>query len=243
MEVAWEEMSRMIFAPLSRAWSYPVWKSLDFHLQITCLRTGITVRNSFVPYPWEEEMEKTERTDVTPHKAQELRLPLLPWSNGSLPFYSCFPSPVSSLSSSSSRNLHSLHMHHSPLEVEAIHKLSIWPQMLSLPPHLPPQWNQGIHWGLEREEMVHLSARQAPYIPLQRMFYQLFNSGSGNIIQPMFQGDDVPFYALTLRSARLKEWHRKQWEERQNEPQFKLPEGVLQQGNGWIGKKVWRYLT
>lgn len=108
MEAAWEEMSRMTFAPWSRAQSYLVWKSLDFHLQTTCLRTGLTVGNSFCPTHRKRKWRKLLWKDrCHPHIAQEPRLPLLPWEGGSVPSYPGFLSSVPSLSSSSSENLHS----------------------------------------------------------------------------------------------------------------------------------------
>lgn len=70
-------MSRMIFAPWSKAGSYPAWESPDFHFSIT----GLTVGNSFLPMGRGNGENCSEEADVTPtpSTAQELRLPLLLW--------------------------------------------------------------------------------------------------------------------------------------------------------------------
>lgn len=155
MEAAWEEMSRMTFAPWSRAQSYLIWKPLDFHLQITCLRTGLTACNSFCPTHEKRKWRKLLwKNRCHPHKAQEPRLSLLPWMGGSVPSYPGFLTSVPSLSSSSSENLHSSTGITLPWK-EDYPQAGQLAHMLPLPPRLPPQRNKGIHCWFEEEKVVH----------------------------------------------------------------------------------------
>lgn len=179
-------MSRMIFVLWSRTGSYPVWKSIDFYLQVTCLRLGLTVGNSFfLPVGRGNEENCSERPVSLP-EAQELRVPFHPRMGGSVLSYPGFPRPASSLSSSSSGNLHrlpraSLHRKEGPSTSNCVQLTSRC--CLCLPIFHP----RGIQVSTADWE-----GKGGPPQPgkhtctqLSRMFYQFFNSGSGNIIQPM----------------------------------------------------------
>ena len=94
-------------------------------------------------YPWEEEMEKTalkgQMSHTTPQHSPGAEAAS---STLDVPSYPGFPSSVPS---SCSGNLHSLHTHRSTPERGTVHRLGSWPHMFSLPPHRPSQRNQGVH--------------------------------------------------------------------------------------------------
>lgn len=152
-------MSRMIFVLWSWTESYPVWKSIDFYLQLTCLRLGLTVGNSFfLPMEMKKTALKGPCRFLKPRSWDSLSI--LEWV-----VLFCLtqvfqdlppPSAPPALGTCTGFHVH----HYTGRRDHPQATVCSWPHAVVSASHLPPQRNPGIHSWL-RGKRRSTSARQA----------------------------------------------------------------------------------